>query len=220
MASRPLRPRADHRVRRNRVPSSCPRESIAAIAHASSASTRARNCADVNVTSGIVGVVAFAMTLEAFAREARGRLPSERVQSNRINQSLGHGDDDDARDERGAISRASASTPAFLGVVAREDATNARESSLDSDANANAGANEDARGRRAVLVGALVAVGFVRPARVDASPSPIDCTGTRRGSRWERKSARRRRRDARDVDATSRRGSTSSRGIDGGNIRR
>ena len=47
------------------------------------------------------------------------------------------------------------------------------ESSLGRDEDANANANEDARGRRAVLVGALAAVGSFVPARVDASPAPI-----------------------------------------------
>ena len=47
------------------------------------------------------------------------------------------------------------------------------ESSLGGDEDANANANEDARGRRAVLVGALVAVGSFVPARVHASPTPI-----------------------------------------------
>ena len=47
------------------------------------------------------------------------------------------------------------------------------ESSLGRDEDANANANEDARGRRAVLVGALAAVGSFVPARVDASPTPI-----------------------------------------------
>tara|TARA_B100000287_G_scaffold20384_3_gene20361 strand:+ start:505 stop:750 length:246 start_codon:yes stop_codon:yes gene_type:complete len=74
------------------------------------------------------------MTLESVrARARRGgvcrqsasnRIESNRIESNRI--AFVHGDDDDARDERGANSRASASVPAFLGVVTREDATNAR----------------------------------------------------------------------------------------------